>query len=106
MLSSAPVLLPFAASRVRWGCWAAGPAFGPTQSDEGACQHLGEGGPRILLPGPVSCFKSHLRYLLHAFFFWLARIASYQNTRVCSIEESPPSCPAGRSAYNVRVTVS
>lgn len=41
MLSCAPVLLPFAASRA---FWAAGPACGPTQSDEAACQHLGEGG--------------------------------------------------------------
>lgn len=65
--------------------WAAGRACGPTQSDEAACQHLGEGGSdppswsRLLFQ--VARTVSAARLL-----FCLVRIASYH---VCSRGEHP-----------------
>lgn len=88
MLSCAPVLLPFAASRVSW---AAGRACGPTQSDEAACQHLGEGGlgSPFLVPSPVS---SRTYRICCTTFFCPVRIASYH---VCLRGEKPPILPYG-----------
>lgn len=42
-------------------------------------------GARIPLPGPVSCFKSHVRYLLHDFYF-----ASSVSRRIMSAREETP----------------
>lgn len=100
MLSCAPqlVLLPFAASRVSW---AAGPAYGPTQSDEAACQHLVEGGlgSPFLVPSPVSSRT----YRICCTIFLLPcpyRIVS------CLLErQDPQHCPAGRSALDVKVAI-
>lgn len=92
------VLLPFAASRVSW---AAGPALGPTQSDEAACQHLVEGGlgSPFLVPSPVSSRT----YRICCTIFLLPcpyRIVS------CLLErEHPQHCPAGRSALDVKVAI-
>lgn len=89
VLSCAPVLLPFAASRVSW---AAGPACGPTQSDEAACQHLGEGGSD---PPSWSRLLFQVARTVSAArpFFCLVRIASYH---VCLRGEDPilPYTPA------------
>lgn len=89
MLSCAPVLLPFAASRVSW---AAGRACGPTQSDEAACQHLGEGGSD---PPSWSRLLFQVVHTVSAtrLFFCLVRIASYH---VCSRGQTPslPCRPA------------
>lgn len=67
-------------------CWAAGPACRPTQSDEAACQHLGEGGSdppswsRLLFQ--VARTESAARLS-----FCLVRIASYH---VCLVAETTP----------------
>lgn len=64
--------------------WAAGPACRPTQSDEAACQHLGEGGSdppswsRLLFQVARTVSAARLS-------FCLVRIASYH---VCLVRET------------------